>query len=509
MHYILFFKICIFNMSKIPFLVILFSFAFITSNIAQEETKEVNYCGLKDYTISTWLREFQANPGAYAHLRGNNDLLQIPLTIHIIGQNNGNGYFTLPELMNSLCVLNEMFEPVNIQFFIKGNIRYHNNTAWYDHATFQTGSAMFNITRVVNTINCYIDNNAAGNCGYAYLGGFGMFLKKSCIRGNNSTWAHEMGHSLSLPHTFYGWENTTYQTGDKAPNTLFYNNINVQVERVDRSNCVVAADGFCDTPQDFLSFIWPCGSNRVSTVLQTDPNGDNFRSDGNYIMSYSNCSDIFADDQMAAMRAHTLSQKSSFIDNSTLPMLSTRKTNNRFPNENQEVHYQNIRLEWDPVTNAEGYIVQVQRASPPITQLEEYVQTNSFVVPSLVENRDYVFRVMPISKTDFCVEYSDPTRFRAVLETSTVDLEGSSFRVYPSMLSAGNQTLTLEGTLNNSMDLNLQVIDLSGKILKNESRFLTSGYFRETLNMENLQPGVYLLRGNSGRSISTIKFIVQ
>jgi hypothetical protein len=492
-------------------LFLLAGFLFITHFLGAQETPPANYCGLREYSIPAWLREFQANPGAYAHLRNNNNQIQIPLTIHIIGRSDGSGYYSTTDLMQSLCYLNELFEPLNMNFFIKGNIRYHNNTVWYNHETFQTGNFIYNATRVTNTINCYIDNNAAGNCGYATLGGDRIFLRNSCIRGRNSTWAHEMGHSLTLAHTFFGWEgpDPTYQAGSPAPNVVTFTGNPVQVERVDRSNCTQSADGFCGTPTDYLNYIWNCNGQRLSPVEQIDPTGARFRSEGKYTMSYSNCSDEFSDDQMTAMRTHTLAVKNLMIDNNQYPLLSNRKPINVYPVQDQEVHHQNVRIEWEPIANADSFIVEVSRFNVFGSLEFRGVTTQNFVViPNLIENRQYFYRVMPISKSDFCVSYSDVVRFRAVINTSTFELEGNSFRIFPNLLNE-TRTIQLEGNFFNPLDVRFDLINMEGKTIYTENRFFVSGSFREPLELPAVPAGFYFLRATSAGGSSTLKLYAQ
>src|SRR5690606_9448505 len=147
-------------------LTILFGLLLFSSSYAQDEDiSKISPCGVREFGPSNWLREFQTNPSAFAHLRGNNDILQLPMTIHILGQTDGSGYFSRAELQVALCKLNNDYEEHNVRFFIQ-EIRYHNNTSWYNHATFGIGGIMYNATRVPGTMNVYIDNNAAGNCGY-------------------------------------------------------------------------------------------------------------------------------------------------------------------------------------------------------------------------------------------------------------------------------------------------------------------------------------------------------
>ncbi|NJK83013.1 MAG: hypothetical protein HC912_03550 [Saprospiraceae bacterium] len=53
-------------------------------------------------------------------------------------------------------------------------------------------------------------------------------MSKSCTGRGDHTWAHEIGHALSLNHTFYGWEaignidSTTYNFSLPAPENIRY-----------------------------------------------------------------------------------------------------------------------------------------------------------------------------------------------------------------------------------------------------------------------------------------------
>lgn len=493
--------------------VIFLIYGLVLESRSQSEDKPVNFCGMNSEVISAWLREYQTNPGAFAQFRNNNAHIQLPLTIHIIGRNDGSGYYSTSDLMTSLCYLNELFEPLNMSFFIKGPIRYHNNTVWFEHATMTVGNFMYNATRVPNTINCYIDSNAAGNCGYA--GGFGsdrMYLRQSCIRGRNNTWAHEMGHALILPHTFYGWEGQSlnYTPGQNAPNVVNFLGLPVQTERVDRSNCNQAADGFCGTDPDYINIIWTCMSDRQSQLEQRDVNGATFRSQGKFIMSYSTCGDEFSEDQQNAMRAHTLSSKAAMIDNTEYPPLSSQKPVGIMPLQEQNVHHENIRIEWEPIANADSFIVEISRFLVFSNLQARVVTTNNFVViPNLPANQNWFYRILPISKSDFCVSWSDAVRFRAVVSTSTFELEGNSMNMYPSLLEQG-QHITLSGNLYTSMNTRFELINTEGKVFYREDRFLNSGPLNESIFLPSgLAPGFYILRATSGSSVSSLKLMIK
>lgn len=476
-----------------------------------EDISKIPPCGVREFGPSNWLREFQTNPSAFSHLRGNNDILQLPMTIHIVGQTDGSGYFSRAELQVAICKLNQDYEEHNIRFFIQGPIIYHNNTSWYNHATFNIGQLMYNVTKVVGTMNVYIDNNAAGNCGYAISGADRMYLKKACIRGTNTTtWSHEMGHALSLPHTFSGWEDTTYDSTQPTPSVVFRGNSPVNVERVDGVNCAEAADGFCDTEPDYLSARWNCNSNGLSPNILKDPLNVEFRVDGTMIMSYSNdaCASVFSPMQVAAMRANIQTVKANMVYTGSLPVIGSLTTVNISPTQDQEVLNVNIRLDWEAVENTSAYIVEVSRfADFNLKEFEAVVTTNTVTVPQLTENRNYFYRVMPVNNSDFCTRFSPATRFRAVIQTSTTEAEGNSFSIYPTILE-DTEFMSISGRLFRSMDITFDVIDLQGRTISSTRKNLPAGPLSESLLVGSLPKGMYIMRISSAEGISALKFLV-
>ncbi|WP_425421565.1 hypothetical protein [Phaeodactylibacter xiamenensis] len=107
---------------------------------------------------SEWLESYQRNPENYAVRSG--ELRYIPLTIHLVGNDEGSGFFTGEQLADALCTLNEDFLPADLQFFIAGDIRYISNSTYYQH-TFGQGFQMMQENNVPNTVNCYFVQAAA------------------------------------------------------------------------------------------------------------------------------------------------------------------------------------------------------------------------------------------------------------------------------------------------------------------------------------------------------------
>jgi len=480
---------------------------------SQGQTENIEPCGVtaEEQFENTWLSEYQQNPDLYKGLRNSNDILYLPLTIHLVGRSDGTGYFSDDNLFRELCELNEQFKPTNIQFFIQGDIKYHANTNWFNHATRQVGNAMYTATRVAGTINCYIDNFASGACGYATIGGDRVFLRISCVGVNSTTWAHELGHSLTLNHTFVGWENTTYEANTVAPNFVGSR----AVERMDRSNCTFAGDGFCDTEPDYLSNRWSCNSSGESTVQQLDPDSTAFRSKARYFMSYSNdaCMSVFSEEQVAAMRTHIQTVKANMVvfDDPFQNNLSAPFTELILPEFNEVITADTILFTWNRIENAESYRFQLSRFQSMGILIQDFdIQDTFLYISSLELNRNYFWRVKPNSSVDFCQSFTPIGRFRyeEELQTSIREIDGAKFTIYPSIISS-NQALTIDVKATKTLATDMSIVDITGKEILKQKLNIQPGIFREQINLPAMVPGMYFVRFTSGGQMATTKFAVQ
>ena len=259
---------------------------------------------------SKWLIDYQN--GMYPVNRSADEWLIVPMYVHITGEDDGSDYTSSVLVGESMKILNEAFVQSKIQFFLVADYNFIDNSEYHNHSSFGSGRAMMNQHKLPGGLNVFICADAAGNCGYYSGGPDAVVVNNDCLDPVNQTWAHEMGHMLSLPHPFLGWEGTDYEDDAPTPNNIGGRS----VEKIDGSNCDFAGDGFCGTPPDYLSYRWSCNSDGESNLTLYDPEGIPFHAQGDIIMSYSTgaCRTKFSDDQTDAMAANITNFRSALLD---------------------------------------------------------------------------------------------------------------------------------------------------------------------------------------------------
>lgn len=461
-------------------------------------------CGTRDGKVE-WLKKYQQNPEAYPK---SDDTLFVPLTIHVVGTNGGGGYFSMDNVLRSVCRLNEDFSESGIQFYISGEIDSIANSTYNNH-NFQTGSEMMSLYHVENTVNCYIPNSPGeGLCGYSDYN-LGITIAKACLGPGDHTFAHEMGHFLSLPHPFWGWEGFSHDYAEPAPVQIN----DAIVERVDGQYCDIAGDGFCDTPPDYLNYRWPCNGQGSSTLIQTDPTGAIFQSDGTLIMSYSydNCSGRFSSQQQAAMRANILTEKADFLNND-LPLypLSAEPLVVISPEIGSlQEEYKNVTFTWGAIPNAVTYFMEVSPIPSLNTVQYRYTLTDTTVTThNLIKNKNYYWRVRAYNNWHTCVLTSGIFTFQTGSLTAVRDISSlTEFSVQPNPAAAG-QNIVVSLASGQPFDGTMEVLTPSGRQVHAENWQLPAGRHHKALPSDDWQAGLYFIRLRSSEGARTIKLVI-
>ncbi len=470
------------------------------------------WCG---YTgKSPWLDWYQLHKSEIVHDRGvDTAWLYVPMTVQIVGDNSGNGYFPFENAIRAVCEMNENYADAHIRFYlVPGDaVRYLNNSAWYKHQ-YSGGSQLINQNKLPNRLNAFVVDDPAGNCGYAWQDA--IVLGKKCSGADNTTWSHEAGHHLSLPHPFLGWEGFQWDYSQAAPDEIN----GFPVEKTDGSNCYFSGDGFCDTRPDYLNNRWFCNNNKESNILQRDPNGIEFRSDASLFMGYANdeCASRFTQEQMEAMRENLYTEHSAYIagdppfseinDNASVALIS--------PVDSQNVQYNNVTLQWNLVPGASFYVVEVspQASFSPKVYHQVFTGpvTSTTITKGLLNNWNMYWRVRVYNEWDICQPYDNIQVgvFRTKNLTATNELE----RVILAELSPnpvpGGFPARLDITSDESMEVALLVTDAAGRVCQSQTLRLSTGDNSIEIPTDHLNAGFYVVSVHNEKGSFTKRFVV-
>lgn len=477
--------------------------------IAQKNTFK-SFCATPSEKIS-WLDSLQRAP--QLQLR-ETELIYLPVAVHLV--ENDQGVNSIPEskILEAFCTLNEHFKPVNIQFFLQYPILYLRNTAFYDHADAATALQMIQSARIPGVINTFFVKNAADACGYTLRNqsglALGIALSADCTGGNTSAWAHEMGHVLSLPHTFHGWENYPYNYELPAPASVG----RTAVERVDRSNCRAAGDGFCDTDPDYLNGRWTCNQDTLSDILQKDPLGVAFRSDGSNLMSYSAdpCGARFSAEQQSAMRLYVQQNLSGISSKGlTVPALSRSDIVLVEPRMKEVLsNPDSVTFSWQPVSGIAGWVLEVSPI-PSFTILNySTVTTANSLSIALAPGRTYFWRVWAFNQFSTCKYVSGTGTFSLASVTATAERNPPNpVNAYPNPIRASAEPLTFSFESLQAANSRLLLHDALGRVHWSASWDIQPGMNTLDIPVARLAPGTYFVRLVVGQEVILHKVVIQ
>jgi len=441
------------------------------------------------------------------------------MKIHNVGSDNGTGLFSMERLLDALCTLNDDYRQAKIQFYLLGDIDTIFNSAYNSHDNALEGAEMMFANNVDSAINVYFVSNPAGNCGYN-LPYAGIAMNKGCSGPSDHTFAHEVGHNLSVQHPHLGWDGNVYNPSEPTPTTVTYDYTYFKdtlildtliidtsiVELVDGSNCNIAGDFLCDTGPDYLSSRWQCNSDTMSSSSQEDPTGRSFRSDASQIMSYAldNCSYRFTPEQIALARANLFDQKSHYLDREEPQEEIMDEIVLSEPFDEQIVPAEFVEFLWDEAGVADQYIFELSRLrSFSFTDISMVVNGNSLTLEDLQIDRVYYWRVRPFSRYSFCNDFSEASEFLTSETVATADVDGTNYDIFPTVLSgSGEITILSESTTTAGLSFSLRSItgaEVSYGQLEDNGKIV----------LAHQVPGIYLLSLSQGGSRHVQKIVIQ
>lgn len=437
----------------------------------------------------------------------NRNTRYIPTTLHLIGDENGAGFANAAEAVKMLCKLNTDFADQNIMFYLAGEINYiYNNTIFADAYDWGSQSLMGN-NKVNGTLNIFVNANVSRPvAGYYTPWQDFVFIQNGYANGTSTTITHEIGHFLTLPHTFVGWEGVDARgdyNGQSVPTVINGSAVEYVARTGANSNCSSAADGFCDTPADYISqrFFCPVNAN------VKDPAGVFITPDASMYMSYASdaCQAQFSQEQKNAMLTDIVIRGwNNFTPPGSLDTVSGSNIGNTAPLMNEVVNPSgSVRLEWNTTgaTNATIWLITVERVfngSIPLGVVFSRTVTNqTFVdVPTNVlgSNREFRWNVKPMTATYTCADYSNYFNFETGLVASNELNENSltSFNVFPNPSTAGQVKMKIQSTKN--QEASLRIYSFDGRLVhQQEAMQLNAGSQVLNLELGQLGTGNYML----------------
>lgn len=462
------------------------------------------FCGTPPYR-SQALINFQQNlMDDWVDSRGE-DTIYVKTVLHIVGRNDGSGSIPLDVVFNQLCLTNNVYNKFGVVLYVS-DIQYINNTDYYLHN--QTdGHRMMQQYEVQGALNLFFVGDPAGACGYYSPSADCIALKNTCLGPNAYTMAHEIGHYFSLPHTFLGWEGKIYDPNQSTP----YSVNGHLTETVDRSNCNQAADGFCDTWPDYLSYRWACNNNKESALIQTDVNGEEFRSDGTLIMGYSvpGCATRFTEQQISAILYNINVTRNLNGSKPNLPDLDDYEITGINPAMDEEVYFDGITFLWDKIEGALAYTIQYSPlpSFSERTTIEATVTDPHYVPDTIYPSWHTIYwRIKPFGvwgkcNNEFSRTFSFSTKTTAV---NNVDLSNNRF-IYPNPITQGQILhIITKNPLPGMVAIN--IYDARGKIVRTIHR--AGGIDEMSIDIHSLSSGVYVIQLLSQSGSSSHKLLV-
>ena len=481
-------------------------FVLLSLSILAQPTLDVLPCATPAIK-SSWLTEFQKRQQG-SELRSGAAKF-VAMTIHVVGTDEGKDYLNGNVILDALCALNQKFAHANIQFFIKDDFNYINNSLLFAHdkLTFPQVPTLFAKYNVSGTVNVYFVRDPMGACGYNYMPGgksMGIVLSNDCTNGKDANWAHEMGHYLSLPHTFYGWEMETPNFAQPAPHAT---KMGVEVEMADGQNCAFAGDGFCDTPADYLAGRWYCDDKGISVTKQMDPSGTYFCSDGSLIMSYSldECAERFSPNQAAAMHSYLGEELvGHFMASAPCAQLGSVGDILKFPGNKVVVNSFNRKIffNWEKAPNASGYLLEVSLlANFGTTVYRGITRDTSMVVDNLSSSRPYYWRIRPFNAMYACKTYSAVRSF-TINQTTGLPVLNTlhELELFPNPVHPG-EDIRLRFEADENMKLQATLVNTLGAVVHQQNLQTNIGNNEYQLRPNQQLPfGVYWLwiKGEKG-----------
>jgi hypothetical protein len=462
----------------------------------------------------------------------------VPVWFHMVATTAGVGRTTEANVAEMLCEWNRLYSAngVDLQFYIKGFSKIDHDVTYNSPRAFAGTSKMVSLKKA-DALNIYLVNNSGdgteppGTIVAAYYD-----ITQDIIVCNNSqvnagsapTIAHEAGHAFTLAHTFFGWEAAGAfdppAASPCAPTTLIYNGQTIAVEKVARTgaskNCDTAADGFCDTPEDYYLGFSTSTRNCIYAGIAKDPECVAVNPDEKNLMGYfTGCEDKFSTEQKNAMMNNYLNHpKRAYLRAGNItPSLTGGIATLVSPvvGATSTPYFNNIVLDWSDVPSVLGYGIEISRFAS-FTSAKTFFSTtsdfniNALNAPSfLIAGTKYYWRVKAIAPFNNCTNASVTGNFTTGTVNAVQEIAGvTQFTVSPNPLST-SQELSVQINSEKALDATIKLFNVAGQLIKTENRHFSVGYSTQSVSVTGIANGTYILTLESENGVINKRIVIQ
>ena len=434
------------------------------------------------------------------------DEIYVPLNFWRVGFDDGTGKIRITDILDQLCKLNQDYSDTRFIFYLNSILELDNENAFLEPTSFGAILNAQKNNQGADGINIFVCQNAGtGGIGttlgyYSPNFDFIVLRKQELPAPTSETLTHELGHFLSLPHPFFGWEGQPYDP-DIHGNPCTVNT----AELVNGNNCNFAGDGICDTPPDYLFAFSPmsCVSGCNFECEIYDRNNEQIFPHVENVMSYfAPCAAYeFTADQETAMYDDHASPSRNYIRSSYVPDTNTVATNwvVNSPTAAQKFdNYNSVLFDWEDMEHASQYLITISGSS----NHEIIVDESELFMSDLLPNGFYTFGVRAYNEVSACSVFSPSSNLiftTGDLETSDDNItEIDHINIYPNPVK-NSSTLTVTLDLNSNIPLTTSIFSTTqATAISIKHNDFHSGLNRMELDIEGLPAGMYLVKFSAG-----------
>ncbi|MCB9341173.1 MAG: T9SS type A sorting domain-containing protein [Lewinellaceae bacterium] len=473
------------------------------------------------------MRQMEENRVEMRNFVWNRDAITyIPVRFYLVAKDDGSKRPSELVALKALCDLNENYTEQDVQFYLKELKPVNSTEINADVINVDPSIIKTTLNISYNALNIIMVEGIGEEGVLAYyqppatgqLRADWIVALRSEIQNDSRVLTHEMGHYLSLPHPFYGWESTLTgwdpaingnPVGALAPDNETLN------EKVNGSNCHDAGDKICDTPADYM-FPYPGPDPNDPTNTQCfynlsakDPNGVPLQPEMKNYMNYATCTDyFFTDGQKTEMQNSLFSSSRSYLNLGPVPNLTpvTSTPTLIAPLDFTET-YNNVKFEWTPVPGADRYWLEIT----PIGGISQriIVQDNTYTAYNLEANKNYFWKVKGFNEYATCAGTSAQELFKTggtlsdTFEIPTID----DWDVSPNPVGS-NTSFFVNVKSNGGVEAKIMLYTMTGQLVNSAAKTFLPGYSSFEVPVNGLAVGLYLVALRTDEGIETKRIAI-